>query len=650
MSLPSPKRTSFRLLWLGVLTSCFLGAAIDAVAQAAPSQEVQAVGGPVKLSAPQTSKGKPGSTDKIKRNPNEDLTVRETTEIRVREQGVMVREAWIPSEFELYVSRLASAGRKGANSPNDITVPVRRFGADLLWSGVAGPESDESNAVPEDYLVGPGDELIVDLWGGVEGNLRLKVSRSGSINIPRVGTVAVAGVRFADLPKLLRQRVAQNFRQFDLAVSMGELRNMRVFVTGFVTRPGLHVVPSLSSLTQALAVAGGPTAIGSFRSLQLRRNGQLVETLDLYDLMLRGQMGVDRRLQSGDVLHVPAVGPQVAVIGSVNNPAVFELKGDEVLEDLLRMAGGLAPVANRDSAVVLALGNSLPVREVQLPKDARTQLKAGEVLRVSSLADVSRPGIATQKRVRVEGEVSRPGDYLLPVGATLRDAVAAAGGATPDAFLFGAEFNRESVRQQQTVAYERTLLELEAEFARSAVTRKERLGPPPDGENPSQVKAYSRIIERLRQVQPVGRVVLQMKPSDKELPTVALEDGDRLYVPTRAQSVSVYGSVFNTGSYLYGSDKNLAHYLKQAGGPTRNADEEGVFVLRADGSVVSNRAGGGSGWWSSDAVQRLVALPGDTIYVPEEMDKIRWTQNLKDWAQILSQFGLGAVALKNLNK
>jgi protein involved in polysaccharide export with SLBB domain len=624
--------------WLFVCALGLFWSAGAAVAQAAPPQEIPLAGGPVKLASPQIAKARPGTSDKIKKNPNEDLTVRETTEIRVREQGVTVREAWAPSEFELYVSRLTMAG------------PVRRFGADLLWSGVAVGEPDESNAVPEDYLVGPGDELILDLWGGVEGNLRLKVSRSGSINIPRVGTVGVAGVRFADLPKLLRQRVGQNFRQFDLAVSMGELRNMRVFVTGFVTRPGLHFVPSLSSLTQALALAGGPTAIGSFRTLHLRRNGQLVETLDLYDLMLRGQMGVDRRLQAGDVLHVPAVGPQVAVIGSVNNPAVFELKGDEVLEDLLQMAGGLAPVADRDAAVVLALGNSMPVREVQLTKDARTQLRAGEVLRVSSLADVSRPSIASKKRVRVEGEVSRPGDYVLPVGATLRDAVAAAGGVTPDAFLFGAEFKRDSVRRQQTVAYERTLLELEAEFARSPVSRKEQLGPPTDGENPSQVKAYSRLIERFRQVQPVGRVVLQMKPADRELPAVALEDGDRLYVPTRPQSVSVYGSVFNTGSYLYGSDKSLAQYLKQAGGPTRNADEEGVFVLRADGSVVSNRAGGGSGWWSGGAVQRLAALPGDTIYVPEEMDKVRWSQSLKDWAQILSQFGLGAVALKNLNK
>ncbi|MFN7695273.1 MAG: SLBB domain-containing protein [Burkholderiales bacterium] len=650
MSLLSPKRTSFRRLWLGVLTSCFLGVAIDAVAQAAPSQEVQAVGGPVKLSGPQAIKGKPGSTDKIKRNPNEDLTVRETTEIRVREQGVMVREAWIPSEFELYVSRLASADRKGANSPNDITVPVRRFGADLLWSGVAGSEFDESNAVPEDYLVGPGDELIVDLWGGVEGNLRLKVSRSGSINIPRVGTVAVAGVRFADLPKLLRQRVGQNFRQFDLAVSMGELRTMRVFVTGFVARPGLHVVPSLSSLTQALAVAGGPTAIGSFRTLQLRRNGQLVETLDLYELLLRGQLGVDRRLQSGDVIHVPAVGPQVAVIGSVNNQAVFELRGDEVLDDLLRMAGGLAPVANRDVAVVLALGNSMPVREVQLSKDVRTQLRAGEVLRVSSLADVSRPSLASQKRVRVDGEVSRPGDYVLPAGATLRDAVTAAGGLTPEAFLFGSEFKRESVLKEQGKAYERTLSELEAEFARSSVSRNGRVGPLSDGEKPPQITEYGRLIERLRKVKPVGRVVLQLKPSDKEVPAIPLEDGDSLSVPAKAQSVSVYGSVFNTGSYLYGSERSLAHYLKQAGGPTRNADEEGVFVLRADGSVISNRASGGSGWWSSDTVQRLTALPGDTIFVPEQMDKITWTQSLRDWTQILSQFGLGAIALKNFNK
>lgn len=551
------------------------------------------------------------------------------------------------TEFERYAGRLASSGR--TPMPGEPEPALSRFGANMLWSAEDLAAGAEALQVPDDYVVGPGDELQIDLWGSVDASLKVSVGRGGAIVLPRIGQVQVGGVRFGELPKLLKQRTAQSFKQFDLSVSMGTLRSMRVFVTGFVQRPGVHMVPSLASLSHALAAAGGPTAIGSFRKVQLRRGGTLIETVDLYELLLRGHAAVERRLQAGDVLHVPSVGPQVAVIGSVQSPAVFELKDGETAEDLLRMAGGLNPVANRESAVVISLNPQVPVRELRWAKDGKTVLQPGEVLQVASLSGVQRASMAQAKRVRVEGEVRRPGDYLLPAGATLLDALQAAGGLTAQAFPFGAELNREALRKQQVEHYDRALRELETEFARAAVTRKERIGPPADGESPKQTSEQLRLIERLRQVQPTGRLVMRVAPDATELPALALEDGDRLLVPTRPQVVSVFGSVPNAGSFAHSAGSPLGSYLARAGGMTRGGDANQMFVLRADGSVTSNRMLD-SGWWKGHALEQLPALPGDTVFVPEELDRIKLSQELKDWAQILSSFGLGAVALKNLTQ
>jgi Polysaccharide biosynthesis/export protein/SLBB domain len=166
-----------------------------------------------------------------------------------------------PGEFELYIqNRVAPA-------------VVRRLGAQLMQPD---PNSvDSLPQVPADHLLLPGDELQVAIWGAVDANLQLVVDRSGRITLHRVGTVSVAGVRFSDVPALLRQQVAKQFRNFDLSVSIGQLRGIRVYVTGFVGRPGAYSVSSLSTLSSALIAAGGPTSAGSFRSIQLRRGGKV---------------------------------------------------------------------------------------------------------------------------------------------------------------------------------------------------------------------------------------------------------------------------------------------------------------------------------------------------------------------------------------
>ena len=535
-------------------------------------------------------------------------------------------------EFDAFVQRLAAP------------VEIRRFGADLMSEPEFAGPVETSPAVPADYLVSPGDELVLTLWGSVVADLRLVVDRSGRIAIPRVGPVLVAGVRYADLDETIRKRVAQVFRNFDLSVSLGQLRGKRVYVTGFVERPGAYSVSSLATITHALLKAGGPSSAGSFRQIRLRRGTQPAVEFDLYDLLLKGDRSADRILQADDVIHVGPIGGQVALLGSVNNPAIFEIKPGETVSDLLRMAGGFTAVSDRTRLAVERLDDRSDVRITQLalPDRIDAPLSSGDVLRAFSAVDAALPMERQNKRVRVEGEVARPGEYVLPPASTIGDALKAAGGLTPAAYLYGAEFSRESVRATQQQNYERALRDLETQVSTAAATQRTSTADEAAAQA-ARSAASTRLVERLRAVAPSGRIVLQIAPESAELPDLALEDGDRLYIPPLPTTVGVFGSVFNGGSYLYSQGRSVDDYLRLAGGPTKGADAKSTFVVRPNGSVISRLQK--SGWVRDGDLSEISAQAGDTIFVPEELNKTTWVQDAKDWTQIFYQFGIGIAAI-----
>ena len=554
----------------------------------------------------------------------------------------------------------ASAPQSGEKSALDIITPApiaapgeferfvkaRRVGVDWL-AGIANAEADNDSVplVPPDYVLGVGDELVLTLWGSIDSDLALRVDRSGRIVIPRVGPLLVAGMRYGDLADAISRRVSQVFKNFQLSVSLGKLRAVRVFVTGFATRPGALVLNSLSSVTQALARAGGPSAAGSYRSIELRRGRELVATLDLYDLLLRGNRQTDMVLQPNDVIHVAPIGDQVALLGSVNRPAVFELKAGEKLADVLRMAAGFTAVAD-SSRVSLERVNERHTRrvtELALPGSESVVLQNGDVLRAFSAVTAIGSTQNQNKRVQIDGEVLRPGFYILPPGSTLLDALQSAGGLAPSAFLYGAEFSRESVRITQQANYDRALRDLESEVARANTAARGQSS----GDFDARAGSLAQVFDRLRAIKPNGRVVLQTPLEGGTLPALVLEDGDRLIIPSRPTTVGLFGSVFNTGNYLYSDGRKLDDYLRLAGGMTRSADERNAFVVHANGSVVSTAQQGG-GWLSSGRSQfaALPAEPGDTIFVPDEWGRVPVIQSVKDWTQILYQFGLGVAGIK----
>lgn len=562
------------------------------------------------------------------------------------------------TEFERYVQRAVG---------DDIE--IKRFGAELMTPNLPQPYElqqplqqqqqqrsgltsmgETSSQIPSDYVISVGDEVLVTLWGAVEGDLRLTVDRAGRINIPRVGPVLVAGVRYADLNATLEQRVGQVFRNYKLSAALGKLRGIRIYVTGFTQRPGAYSVSGLSTIVNAMIQAGGPSASGSFRNLELRRGGKLVSSFDLYELLLRGDRSGDRLLQADDVVHIGPIGQQVALIGSVNRQAIFELKPGETVNDLMLMGGGLSAAAERGRVAIESMEkrNDGRVSEVKLPQQGNTPLQGGDVVRAFNALDTVLPQHKQNKRVRVDGEVQRPGEYILPPSSTLSDIIKAAGGLTPAAFIYGSELSRESVRVTQQAQYDRALRDLEGEFARIMVKPRATTTPDDPTTQSNRGQASGRLIDRLRTVKLTGRVVMQIAPTANSLPELAVEDGDRLTIPARPTTVGVFGSVFNTGSYVYSQGASVDDMLRLAGGPTRGADAGSTFVIRANGNVVSSRQHS-SGWFSSGTgLSAVGAQPGDTIYVPEDLTKVTFSQEAKEWTQILYQFGLGAAALNSL--
>jgi polysaccharide biosynthesis/export protein len=262
--------------------------------------------------------------------------------------------------------------------------------------------------VPIDYVLGPGDNVYVQLFGAQNTEYFLPVTREGTINFPEMGPVNVSGLTFSDVRTMITDRVREQMIGVRASVTLGELRSIRVFVLGDVTRPSSYTVSGLSTMTNALLASGGVQRIGSLRNIALRRGGETITTLDLYDLLLRGDTRGDAVLQPGDVIFVPPIGPTVAIDGAVRRPAIYEIKGERTVADVVALAGGLNPNANRSALKLerIVPGRGTTVEDVDLSGQAvRPEVRDGDVLRV--LPNLEQ----LENSVRLEGNVFQPGPH-----------------------------------------------------------------------------------------------------------------------------------------------------------------------------------------------------------------------------------------------
>ena len=313
------------------------------------------------------------------------------------------------------------------------TAALKPFGYDLFKESPNNYQPVTDAPVPSDYIVGAGDQLSVQLYGSQNRNLRLVVSRDGRINFPQLGPISVAGQTFNRVAANIESRVARQIIGVHASVSMGDARSIRVFVLGEASRPGSYSVSGLGTVTTALFAAGGVRPIGSLRDIQLKRQGAIVRRLDLYDLLLRGDTSNDAKLLPGDVIFIPPVAATAIIDGEVRRPAIYELKGDPTVSDLVQLAGGLTADADSSRIAMVRVNERRQRVVLDVPLVAaegrKTRLRNGDVLRVLKLRPTLDSGVT------VEGHVFRPGAVAWRQGLRISDVLGSVDELKPNADL-----------------------------------------------------------------------------------------------------------------------------------------------------------------------------------------------------------------------
>jgi protein involved in polysaccharide export with SLBB domain len=408
------------------------------------------------------------------------------------------------------------------------------FGHELFDPRTEAPGIGEALPVPDDYVIGPGDELVVKLWGRMEGTHRLRVDRDGKVFVPKMGPLSVAGKTLGEVKSLLRNRFG-TIAEVHSDVSIGQMKGFIVSVLGEVQSPGRYQVSSFHTALQAIAIAGGIKDIGSLRRVQIRRGKETVKEIDVYDFLLRGDVTHDIRLSPGDAVFVPVVGPLVAVVGEVRRQDIYELKSEKAIPEVLEIAGGLSPSAykrriqverlegNRDRVVL-----DLSLEEAE-PALSSFRLQDGDILRILALLP------DTENVVEVVGNVQRPGRYEWKPGLTV-------GSLVPDDKFFLPE----------------TFLDY------ALITRQ--IGP-----------------ERRKVILPVNlRKIVVERDATYD---IALQPRDTLtvYNVTSFQermTATVAGEVRNPGSYEIFPGTRVSDLVKLGGDLTRNASVEEAEIAR----------------------------------------------------------------------
>lgn len=318
---------------------------------------------------------------------------------------------------------------------------LEQFGYDL-FAGAPSTFAPVTNIpVPSEYVIGPGDSIIIQLYGKVNVLHELAVNRDGLIQFPDIGPLSVVGLNFEEVKNLINENVSQKMIGVSTSISMGALRSIQVFVMGEAYRPGGYTVSALSTMTNALFVSGGVTKIGSLRSVQLKRRGKVVSTLDLYDLLLGGDTTHDTRLQPGDVIFIPPIGKTVGVKGEVLRPAIYEIKDENNIGDLVNLAGGLLPTAypaaTRVDRISAKRDRTLIDADLTQTSGRSTEVRDGDVIQIFPVLD------KVEGAVMLSGHVQRPGAVSWRPGLRVSDVISNAYELLPDPDLNYALIKRE---------------------------------------------------------------------------------------------------------------------------------------------------------------------------------------------------------------
>ena len=514
---------------------------------------------------------------------------------------------------------------------DDCIPKSNRFGAnffDMMQSSfmpINEPNFDSS------YILDFGDTLEIQLIGQKNSIDELPIKRDGSINIPEVGKVFVSGLSLDAVNEMIKSKVANAYIGIEAFVSLVNIRDIQVLITGNAYNPGIYTLNGNSNLLHALSMAGGIDEKGSYRQIDLIRDNNVISSIDLYDIFIHGKSGFGQRLRSGDSILIRPVNNLISVSGAFERPGTFELKPSETFLDVFNYANGFSPSADKDT-----------LRIERLDGEVNRFIKVSDVNSLSSIkiAPGDRLNVRAYERksVTITGAVNTPGTYIISRGETLLSLIEKAEGYRDDAYPFAGILNNKKTLSVNQEAVDK----LYTAFVQKLITKGDAL---------FASESLPFILAELKKSTITGRIkaefdidVIKASPNAD----TTLDDGDEIIIPTLTQQVYIYGEVNNPGAIRYKPGQTINEYLINSGGQLESADSENIFVIHPNGEI--DRICNARLSFLNNRSNDILIYPGSVIYIPRKVFTRDPAMIASIWAPIVSALALSLTSLSVLDR
>ncbi len=531
----------------------------------------------------------------------------------------------IEADLEELEKRLQSDDRL------EVRTELELFGSDFFttfqtsFMPINEPNPDSS------YVLGVGDVLKIQLIGQKDFIEDFSINGDGAINFPEIGDIVLVGLTMSEASQVIKTRVSSSFIGTEAFISLSKLKDVNVLIAGNSENPGIYTLSGNSNILQAISVSGGISEYGSYREINLLRNNEVIEVLDIYDLLIKGKYDLKERLRSGDVIFINPIKSIVTIDGAVKRPAKYELNENQNLGDVIKYANGFKQTADIEN---IYLERILDGSLKSIPITSSAQFNSIE----SVDGDLVYIREYPYRKATISGAVLKPGTYTMAAGETLDDLVIKAGGFTENAYPFGSVFeNREAKainEKAQNLLYQEFLDNIIA-LSQQNISGNFDLTP------------IVGLTQEINNSDANGRIVVDMDNEDARK-TLGIQEGDKLTVPEKTNNVYVYGEVSSEGSVMYVPNKSIDFFIDKSGGYKKYADNESIYILHPNGET--DRYSKRRNIFENQPRSGIVIYPGSVIFVPRQIDNsASRTLAAQAYVTILGNLGLALASLNSIS-
>ena len=481
------------------------------------------------------------------------------------------------------------------------------------------------------YMLDVGDVLEVQLVGPNAYIEELLINSDGSVSLSDIGKIFIAGLSLNDASQLIKSKVNTALIGNEAFINLTEIRDVNILVTGNAENPGIYTLTGNSNILHALSAAGGVSEFGSLREINLVRDDIVIETLDVYDLLIEGQYNLKKRLRSGDVVFVKPRKNIVTIDGAVNRPSKYEASDDQKLISIIKYANGINRNADLENISLERLVDG-SLKTIPVPNDSYFEainVQDGDSIYVREFP---------YRQAKITGAVLKPGSYTMSAGETISDLIERAGGFTENAYQFGAIYLNEDAKKVNELSKEI----LYREFLDNIIAASQQnIGGNFD------LTPIVKLTEKLNNTDANGRVVINLL-NEPTIDLYSVKEGDELFVPERNNVVYVYGETSTEGAVMFAENESIEYFVDKSGGFKKFADNESIYILHPNGESQLYRSK--RNIFENRPKSEIKIYPGSIIFVPRALDESAPRRlATQAYVSILGNLGIALASLSAIN-